>query len=143
MDNYRDTAYCMYEDVQILHEKHRWFNCCYLAGYVVECYSKLLLDNAISSGITTQKGAVKDYGHNINVMKIDLINILSISTQILSKYCIDLNLECNSIITEWNPNKRYEAESGTWSQEEKANAFKHELEIVINQIKNMQLDGVI
>ena len=46
-DNYRDAVYRMYESSDVLFEKQQWFNANYLAGYVLECYCKLILLMAV------------------------------------------------------------------------------------------------
>lgn len=142
MDNFKDTAYRMYEDVEVLQKNSRWFNCCYLSGYVVECYCKLVLDNAITNGIAIRKSSVRAYSHNVNDMEIDLRNI-SISNNILSQYCLDLNIVCNNILNNWNPLNRYNNSTSDWNKEENAEKYKNEIESVLEQIISMELDGVI
>ena len=142
MDNFKDTAYRMYEDTLVLHENKKWFNACYLAGYVLECYSKLIIDNAMTLGINTQKKSVRGYSHNTILMNSEIKNI-NLLCGSLSQYCIDLNIDCNTIINNWNPLDRYNENNVTWNQEAIADKFKEEIDILIEQIMKMELDGVI
>lgn len=48
-------------DAKILLDKQRWDNAVYLAGYVVECGFKVLVEVYIPEG----KTAVKKYGHDL------------------------------------------------------------------------------
>lgn len=43
MDNYFDTAERMRDSARLLHERKQFFNACYLAGYVYECYGKSIM----------------------------------------------------------------------------------------------------
>ncbi len=142
MDNFKDTAYRVYQDVEILHKNSRWFNCCYLAGYIAECYCKLILNNAITSGFPVSQKEVRKYSHKIEAMHLDLEKIYATS-HILSKYCLDLRVSCSSILNEWDPKLRYEDNQAAWNQQDAADKYKQEVECLIEQIKIMQLDGVI
>lgn len=142
MDNYKDTAHRMYKDVQILHSNNSWYNTCYLAGYVIECYAKLIIDNAITNG-KSQARSTRQYSHDINRMSCEIINNISVASPVLVQYCLDLNQHCPHILSKWDPLKRYDSMESIWNQEQMANNFKEEIEKVIQQIKNMELDGVI
>ena len=43
MSQYLQTAERMRLSSKILHENKQFFNVCYLAGYVVECYQKIVI----------------------------------------------------------------------------------------------------
>lgn len=141
MDNYKDTAYRMYEDSDILLKNNSWFNCCYLAGYVLECYCKLVLSNALVNGIISGR-TIRSYSHNISDMESDISMILLSGNQ-LSRYCLDLISKCNNILSYWNPNNRYNADGTAWEDEIMAKKFREECDILIEQILQMELDGVI
>lgn len=141
MDNYKDTAYRMYEDAEVLLNNSKWFNCCYLSGYVLECYCKLVLSNALANGIISGRG-IRQYSHKVNDMESDLSMVLLSSSQ-LSKYCLDLFSTCDSLLSEWNPNNRYNSNESEWDDKVKAGKYKEECDILIEQILQMELDGVI
>jgi hypothetical protein len=136
-----DTAYRMYEDVEVLINNDRWFNCCYLSGYVLECYCKLVLNNAISEGLITNR-SVRRYSHRVMDMENDLSMILLSENQ-LATYCLDLNSECKELLSGWTPNNRYNGNESSWNEKDKAIKYKEECDILIEQIMRMQLDGVI
>lgn len=141
MDNYKDTAYRMYEDAEVLLKNNKWFNCCYLSGYVLECYCKLVLNNAISNGIISAR-SIRQYSHRVSDMETDL-SMVSLSASQLSKYCLDLNSMCDGLLSEWNPNNRYNSNMSDWDSKSKADKYKEECDILIEQILEMELDGVI
>ena len=141
MDNYKDTAYRMYEDAEILLKNKKWINCCYLSGYVLECYCKLVLDNALTNGIIDRR-SVREYSHNVSNMESDISMIL-LSHYQLSRYCLDLNTKCQNILSGWNPNKRYKDNGYLWDDDAIANKYKEESDFLIEQILQMELDGVI
>lgn len=141
MDNYKDTAYRMYEDAEILLNNNKWFNCCYLSGYVLECYCKLVLSNALANGVISGRG-VRNYSHNVGNMESD-INMILLSGHQLSRYCLDLMSRCNNILSGWNPNDRYNDDGTVWDNNIMAEKYKGECDILIEQILQMELDGVI
>lgn len=141
MDNFKDTAYRMYEDTEILLNNNKWFNSCYLSGYVLECYCKLILDNAITNGIVSGRG-VRSYSHRVADMEGD-ITMVSLSPYAISKYCLDLNSTCVNLINGWNPNNRYNSNGSDWDNKAKAENCKKECDLLIEEILKMELDGVI
>ena len=44
MDNFYDTAKRMHKSSETLHNNNEFHNACYLAGYVVECYAKIIVE---------------------------------------------------------------------------------------------------
>ena len=142
MDNFKDTLYRMYYDAVLLNENKRCFNSCYLAGYVIECYAKLVVGKALNDGYTLSKNNVRSYSHNIGDMSSDITNYL-ISQNVMSNYCIDLSNECSSILGTWNPNSRYSETTHEWNTESKSNSFIEEVKKVMKIVTIMQVDGVI
>ena len=59
MDNFYDSAKRMHNSSQILHNNNEFHNSCYLAGYVVECYAKIIV--GLSYGFT-QEELAKELG---------------------------------------------------------------------------------
>lgn len=141
MDDYKDTAYRMYEDAEILLNNNKWFNTCYLSGYVLECYCKLVLHNAMLQGDITQK-PLKSYSHKVSRMESDISTVQILGNQ-LAKYCLDLSCDCSNMLAEWDPINRYKSNNGDWDNENKARQYKAECEILMEQILSMELDGVI
>ncbi|SFR83054.1 hypothetical protein [Anaeromicropila populeti] len=139
MDYYEDTAFRMYKDLTILYENKRWFNCCYLSGYVVECYEKLLLEKGEN---LSANDIGRIYRHKLKSMNAELERISELGTG-YSNYCLDLSLVCNTILKKWSPFNRYEKNQYVWGKKEMADCFKQEVDTVFQQIKNMKVDGVI
>lgn len=57
-DNFQQAAARHLQDAQYLLTQHRWDNAVYLAGYVVECSFKVLVEVYV-------KNSAKQYGHNL------------------------------------------------------------------------------
>lgn len=141
-DNYKDTAYRMFESSEILYGKSQWFNANYLAGYVLECYCKLVLSYTLNCGETLSRGTIRGYSHDINSMRNE-IDLILLNGGTASQYCIDICNACNKIMANWNPNYRYEASSHALNNDILANDIKLETESLIELILTMEVDGVI
>ncbi|MFH5186943.1 hypothetical protein ACHHV8_32575 [Paenibacillus sp. TAB 01] len=139
MDDFFKTAQRMWEDANILKNstnKKSWFNTCYLSGYILECYGKLLL---------LSYGPSKRYGHDISTINDSITDHILINPS-LAKYCLDFKKDCNTIYHEpnkWDPKKRYEGSTGIWDTEAIAEAYITEAQCVMDMINKMKLDGVI
>jgi hypothetical protein len=72
-DNFLDTAERMHDSSKELHKLNHNHNACYLAGYVGECYLKLIVDQ------TTSLSSPRRYGHDINRMNTALHYFISSS----------------------------------------------------------------
>lgn len=79
-DNYYDTVYRMYEASDLLFNNEQWFNANYLAGYVAECYCKLVLQISRQEGYCFHggKNRERDFGHNVEEMH-DEIALLALN----------------------------------------------------------------
>ena len=141
-DNYKDTIYRMHESSCILYDKEQWFNANYLAGYVLECYCKLVLNFAMELGIQLTRGSTKSYSHDVYAMRNE-IDLLMQSGATITKYCIDLNQKCSHIISNWHPNYRYEADSHALGRIDLSEQINKEIKILIDIILKMDVDGVI
>jgi hypothetical protein len=141
-DNYKDTAYRMYESSEILYKNKQWFNSNYLAGYVLECYCKLILSYTLSCGGVLSRTTIRGYSHDIDSMRND-IDLILLSGGNASQYCIDICVKCSKIISNWNPNCRYENATHILNDSVLANDINLEIENLINLILKMEVDGVI
>lgn len=141
-DNFKDTAYRMHESSGILFDKEQWFNANYLAGYVCECYCKLVLGMALNSGESLSKNNVQQYRHNVGLMRDDIDYIMLNGTSVM-KYCLDLNNTCGNIINEWNPFDRYGSNSHKLNDKELAEKINKEINVLAEKILEMDVDGVI
>ncbi|MBN2617365.1 MAG: hypothetical protein JXR64_03525 [Spirochaetales bacterium] len=145
MENYYKTSRRTALSSNILHSNGEFFNSCYLAGYVLECYTKLLLKKALN---LTDEDLKKEFSHDIKKLN-KTITILkedpSAYGLLDTSYLIDLTSTCSRMISgtnRWDPNKRYDADETIWnslvSQE-----YQCSVSIIMAEINKMKLDGVI
>lgn len=138
MDNYYDTAKRMYHSSKILHESQDYHNACYMAGYVVECYAKIIV--GISHKFNYSEIA-KKFSHNLTDLDKELKYILVNSA--LADYIVDMNSDFSTILSEnskWNPIKRYSNNTGLWKQNNSTD-FQNEIKIAMQKLAKMKLDG--
>lgn len=144
MDNYYCTAERIYEDVDLLFREKRYFNTCYLGGYVLECYAKLVLNQIF--GVTMIE--LKKFSHRIDDINKELLQYISISTtggSAPGTYLFDLKAKCPTVCTsseKWNPNNRYDDGTGLWGAAV-AQSYYHEMTELILLLVQMKIDGVI
>jgi HEPN domain-containing protein len=134
-DNFLVTAERMHDSSKLLHDANHYHNACYTAGYVAECYLKIL--------VRLVSGNPRQYGHDVVRLFNDIdnqINTASTATH-LRNYLIDMRINCPNIYN-WNPNKRYE-DNGNWDNNTMSNSFQQEQEICFAKIISMYIDGLI
>lgn len=136
-DNFFISAERMHDSSQKLHETHHYHNACYLAGYVGECYLKILIMKALSHRQPRQ------YGHKIHEMDVDLqyasTNMPTIGS--FRHYLINMASDCPNIHA-WNPGKRYDDSSG-WETEIASQSFQEEQKKCFHQVATMFVAGII
>ena len=144
-DNFFVASERMYDSSKVLHESNQFHNACYLAGYVLECYGKILIEKAMG-------GRPKDYGHDLRKMDTELGYFLTSSSAgggSFRKYYFDSAVQCPGLrggmagagIDGWNPFNRY-SDSVNWGQIASGH-FQNEREICFEKIVEMYIDGVI
>lgn len=142
MDNYYKTAERMNGDSQLLYNDERWFNCCYLSGYVAECYTKLILLK------TMTKADVKKFRHDLKKLSDELMNhfndLIGVGN-IPASFLHDLKQLCPTICTghqRWDPIKRYHDGSGLW-EKNTAEKYREEIARLFQIILQMKISGVV
>lgn len=144
-DNYYKTANRNFKSAKVLKDNNENFNSCYLSGYILECYSKIIVQFAYSTTISEIK---KTFGHDIKGLQKELRYLLldpTISNLINSKYILDLSHICPTIISgqnKWDPMKRYSNEEYFWDSSA-AEMYINESKIVVKTLASLKLDGVI
>jgi len=134
MDNFYDTAKRMYKSSETLHNNSEYHNSCYLAGYVVECYAKIVV------GVFST-GTPRSFGHNIGRLDIELQNILAGNSS-LSAYILSGPADFNSVLSNWNPGSlRYTDSSRTLSNQSMSNNFQTEIQSAMRKLAQMEIDG--
>ncbi len=131
-DDYGTTAAIMRHDAVMLAEARRWRNACYLAGYVVECVVKALLDAA---GQTPKRH--HDLGkHGQEVQKLSLV-----CNPVVARYGDPIAV-CSSIAggSGWDPVHRYD---GTRWTEREWTAYARDSERAYEMLCEMYVDGAV
>jgi hypothetical protein len=138
MDNFYDTAKRMHKSSETLHNNNEFHNACYLAGYVVECYAKIIVGLSYK---LTQEELAKEFSHDLKKLNIELQYILSHSQY--SAYIVDMNTDFISLISgnlKWNPEKRYVVSSNNWNKSNSDN-FQNEIQVAMQKLTQIELDG--
>ena len=139
-DNFFDTAERMRDASKLLHGAKHFHNACYTAGYVVECYLKVLLQ----LGVPGVSGNPKSFRHDIKKLG-SLLNYAATSaasTSTYRKYILNVSSDCSNIIGGWDPFKRYEEKALVWV-EPTSDAFQIEMERCYDMVVRMFLDKII
>ncbi len=134
MDNFYDTANRMYKSSQILHNNNEYHNACYMAGYVVECYTKIIV-GLFSTNIP------RSYSHNLSNLNIALQHILSGNSS-LSPYILNGSLDFVTILSNWNPvNLRYIGNANSLNTQSLSISFQNEIQLAMQKLAELQIDG--
>lgn len=142
-DYYKDTVYRMSDSAAVLHKNKMWFNTCYLAGYVAECYCKEILLLAEQEGYHFHNASsVRNFSHKLDKLQ-DEVNLIAMVAGAASAYCIDVQTECPTIYANWDPNKRYQSNSYMFNQEAIADKVMEEMRKLMKCIVQMEIDGVL
>lgn len=134
MDNFYDTANRMYKSSQILHNNNEYHNACYMAGYVVECYTKIIV-GLFSTNIPSS------YRHNLSNLNIALQHILNGNSS-LSPYILNGSLDFVTILSNWNPvNLRYIDNANSLNNQSLSTSFQNEIQLAMQKLAELQIDG--
>ena len=135
-DNYRFTAERTQRSSKALHDSENYFDACYLAGYVVECYMKVLYKH-----VTKNDPALV---HDLSKLKSQLKGIKKVSTATaLQKkgFWLDVEQYCQRICKDWDPKYRYD-DAHPWD-EGTSTAFQNEIKRCLAQIARLKTNGLI
>ena len=124
-------------DAEILLENERFDNAVYLAGYVVECSFKVLVELYFKN----DQGAAKKYGHELNELEGLAMERLRVLYPMLDKQLPASSIS-NTVLATYHPERRY-AKSGLWTKEEVKLAVECTREIYGKIIPKLVLDGKI
>ncbi len=135
MDNFYDTAIRMQKSSEILHNNGEFHNACYLAGYVVECYAKIIVENY-------SQNTPISFKHNLNRLDTELSSILSGNSS-LSQYILYCSIDFSMILSKWNPfNLRYADISNTLNSQD-SGRFQSEIQLAMQKLAKLKIDGII
>ena len=134
-ENFQQAAARHLQDSQYLLNQQRWDNAVYLAGYVVECSFKVLVEVYIDSL------SAKKYGHDLAELQGKAMERLR-----LIYPAVDMQLPASrtmgTVLDQDHPARRY-AQSGMWSKSEAQQATQRAEEIYLEIIPKLILDGRI
>ena len=122
-------------DAEIMLAQHRWDNAVYLAGYVVECTLKVIVEQYINNK------ACQKFGHNLRQLQGKGIGRLRIIYPILDAH-LSISRTNGTVLAEDHPERRY-FEYGLWDELEATEAVKRAAEIYNQIIPRLILDGRI
>lgn len=140
-DNFKVTAERMYASAKTLYESNDHHNSCYLGGYVIECYQKILY-------LLLAPGAPQHI-HDLGELKQsykDKVYVFRNSSQLAKlkklKVNVDIELAFNRIYNSWNPIFRYDDSQDRWN-EEVSKEYQKELKHCKYLINQLQINGLI
>ncbi|MEC4812351.1 MAG: HEPN domain-containing protein [Scytonema sp. PMC 1069.18] len=122
-------------DAQRLLNGQRWDNAVYLAGYVVECSFKVLVE------IYIHQTAVKKYGHDLTELQGKAIERIRMMYPVLNLQ-LPASRTTGTVLDQNHPARRY-ARSGLWSEIEAKDAVTRAEKIYCEIISRLILDGRI
>ncbi len=124
-------------DALTLLDAQRWDNAVYLAGYVVECAFKLLVEQYFKN----DRAAVKKYGHDLTELEGRAMERLRILYPILDRQ-LPASRTFGTVLPQYHPERRY-AKSELWTEAEARQAVQRAEEIYREIIPKLVLNGSI
>lgn len=125
------------QDAQILLKEKRWDNAVYLAGYVVECSFKVLVEQYF----TSDKAAVKKYGHDLTKLEGKAMERLRVLYPILDRQLPTSRID-GTVLADKHPARRY-CKSGLWTESQAKTSVERAEEIYREIIPELVLNGLI
>ncbi|ALB40492.1 DNA-binding protein [Anabaena sp. WA102] len=136
-DSFSNSAGRHLQDAQILLGEQRWDNAVYLAGYVVECCFKVLVEQNFKH----DQDAAKKYNHNLAELDGRLMERLRVIYPVLDKQ-LPTSRIVDTVLAEKHPDRRY-FKSGHWTEAQATTAVQRAEEIYREIISKLVLDGSI
>jgi HEPN domain-containing protein len=125
------------QDAQILLKEKRWDNAVYLAGYVVECSFKVLVEQYFPN----DRGAVKKYGHDLTKLEGKAMERLRVLYPILDRQLPTSRID-GTVLANKHPERRY-FKSGLWTESQAKTSVERAEEIYREIIPKLVLNGLI
>lgn len=124
-------------DARRLRACQRWDNAVYLAGYVVECAFKVLVERYFNE----DEAAAKKFGHELTKLEGEAIERLRVMYPGLDKQ-LPASRTAGTVLAQAHPERRY-AQSDLWNESEASEAINLPEEIYLKIIPRLVLDGKI
>ncbi|NMR34348.1 HEPN domain-containing protein [Chryseobacterium aquaticum] len=132
MDNFYDTAKRMQKSSKILFNNNDYHNSCYLAGYIIECYLKILFFNVSNS-------SNPPFTHKLTNLHSSIMSYLSSGNSSLNSYYS--NNSFSNVFSDWDPfTKRYTEQNLEWS-DINAQDYQNEISVAMQTLAQMRIDG--
>lgn len=110
MSQYFQTAERMLQSSKILHENNQFFNACYLAGYVVECYQKIVIQILDSNPkMIHDLDELKEHYKRLKATRRG-------QRLVKDSLAVDIEAKFPSVFQLWNPTHRYD-DTHKWDEE--------------------------
>lgn len=143
-DDFRGTAETMLIDAHMLDALKRYRNACYLAGYVVECTLKVLIEAASLRPV--------ERTHSLTSLREQILQLSISAGQAVAKYGDPMQF-AHTMITggaarskqtgggrcDWDPLHRYNG--SRWADEAKSTAYLQEADKAVAILNQLFLDG--
>ena len=136
-DSFSNSAGRHLQDAQILLKKKRWDNAVYLAGYVVECCFKVLVEENFKH----DQNAARKYNHDITELDGRLMERLRVIYPFVDKQ-LPASRIMGTVLNQNHPMRRY-FKSGHWTETDAQSAVQRAEEIYREIISKLVLDGSI
>ncbi len=136
MDSFFDTANRMYKSSKTLHDNSEYHNACYLAGYVIECYAKIVVD------ISSSDKKARSFSHNLTNLNSEIKRIAQ-NDLLLATYVLEGSYDFPSILHNWDPGKiRYAVNQNSQYNQSLSTDFQNEIDFAMGKIGEMKLNGL-
>lgn len=129
--DYASSACRHLRDAQALCTQHRWDNAIYLAGYVVECAIKAVIDRARLRPLL-----------HVDQMSPDVLLLAADLSRSARRYAIDLDPDVAFVRGKWSLEYRY-VPTGTISQREAEELREAGERVLRRTVENLVLDGYL
>ncbi|NET44358.1 HEPN domain-containing protein [Okeania sp. SIO2B3] len=134
-DSFIQAAERHLHDAEILLAQNRWDNAVYLAGYVVECAFKVIVEQYI------QNQACSKFGHDLTELQGKAVERLRVMYPILDTQ-LPISRTNGTVLADDHPERRY-AKSDLWCESQAIEAVKRAGKIYNEIIPRLILDGRI
>jgi hypothetical protein len=138
-DNFLSTAKDMFEAADALRKQGHFRNSCYLYGYVVECYYKLVLKAAGSPPRIHELDALYDKARRLAMRATARVSPYLLRPSDLARMTTVIPLPSGKQECHWDPNHRYDGVR--WTERESDTYFR-EARKALGKINQMRLAGL-
>lgn len=136
-ESFSNSAGRHLQDAQLLLVEQRWDNAVYLAGYVVECSFKVLVEQHFKQ----DRVAVRKYGHDLTELEGRAMERLRVLYPILDRQ-LPASRIAGTVLAQNHPERRY-SKSGLWAEADATTAVQRAEEIYREIITKLVLNGSI